>query len=192
MEDDDHEPQSSHAWGTLIFIFSSILLLTLLTSVVSIERPVPYSARAASPDNGCGVHTFFATFFGVFDTIWDIGAIITDVALSPLESLTRRDDALRELSQNYWTGIFDPALPGHLAQQRRLPNVLAGEIAVAALQFFGLPLHAAGLTMLGVAITGRSFPDLWAMGSLTSLNAPMMAAGYHMGNSPFIPAASYL
>ena len=101
MEDDDQDAQPNHVCGTCTFVFISILILITLTSVLSIDRPASAANRTTSDENGCGVQTFFSNFFGVFGIAWELCTSITDVVLSPLSSLLRRDAALRELSQNY-------------------------------------------------------------------------------------------
>ena len=131
---------------------------------------------------GCTcVNGFFGIFVSVFDTV-----------TSPFSSLLRRDEALRELSQNYWTGVFEPALPSYLSQQRKLPIVIGGGLAVAALQFMGCPIYAAALTMIGLTVTGRSFPDLWAMSNIAPLAAPYGGQGAGMWMSTPTPPLAYL
>ena len=172
-------------------LFFPLILLMLIYSLLkaSIGESWDFTAGTTKGNDGnlfiTTSYTFVANFFGIFTTVLDTVA-------SPLSSLLRRDEALRELSQNYWVGVFEPALPSYLSQQRKLPIVIGGGLVVAALQFMGCPFYAAALTMIGMTVTGRSFPDLWAMSNIAPLAAPYGGQGAGMWMPTATPPLAYL
>ena len=167
------------------FIFPSLLLLLilLLSAAVCGEKHNFTDPSSTQSIVGTTTSVFIANFFGPL-------ASVVRVLASPITSLVARDEALRELSQNYWTGVFEPALPSYLSHQRKLPILLGGGLAVAALQFMGCPLYATALTMLGLAATGRSFLDLFAMGNVASLATPHSGGG-PAGMMSYLPSPAY-
>ena len=196
-EDDWEEEESetgaiAHVAGTLVtHFFFPLILLMLIYSLLkaSIGESWDFNTGTRTGNDGNILisisYSFVANFFGIFVTV-------LDTVTSPVSSLLRRDEALRELSQNYWTGVFEPALPSYLSQQRKLPIVIGGGLVVAALQFMGCPIYAAALTMIGLTVTGRSFPDLWAMSNIAPLAAPYGGQGAGMWMSTPTPPLAYL
>ena len=83
-------------------------------------------------------------------------------------ALQRRDAALEEVMTNFWTQTLSPELIVVAAQQRRLPYVVAGSTAVALACLGGFPTAAAVISLGGLVITGRSFPDLWSASSISA------------------------
>ena len=79
---------------------------------------------------------------------------------NPLGPLGRRDAALAELTNNWWTATLDPTVLPWLAQQRRAPFMLIGGVMVAGLQIVGLPWEACLISLGGIFFAGQSFPEL--------------------------------
>ena len=86
--------------------------------------------------------------------------------------LRRRDVLIAEMSQDWWLVQSDPGLALTLSKQRKAPYSTLGGLVVAGFQFFGLALGAAAFTLLGLATTGETFPDLWRPSSVQHLPHP--------------------
>ena len=130
-EDEWEEEESetgtiAHVVGTLVtHFFFPLVLLMLIYSLLRASTGESWDSITGTHKGNDGnifistSYSFIANFLGIFVTVLDTVA-------SPVSSLLRRDEALRELSQNYWTGVFEPALPSYLSQQRKLPIVIGG------------------------------------------------------------------
>ena len=79
----------------------------------------------------------------------------------PLSSLLRRDRALREVGDSWFTAVFTPDYY-HQAGRMRAAPVLAGcALGVVGFQMLGYPMAAAGLVLTSLIFTGQTPPNLW-------------------------------
>ena len=135
---------------------------------------------------GCPPILIFLLLFSFFGWGLALGAYLTPQNSSPPSDLSRdttvshrseswagalqrRDAALEEVMTNFWTQTLSPELIVVAAQQRRLPYVVAGSAAVALACLGGFPTAAAVISLGGLVITGRSFPDLWSVSSISAV-----------------------
>ena len=79
----------------------------------------------------------------------------------PLSSLLRRDRALREVGDSWFTAVFTPDYY-HQAGRMRAAPVLAGcALGVVGFQMLGYPMAAAGLVLTSLIFTGQTPPNLY-------------------------------
>ena len=79
----------------------------------------------------------------------------------PLSSLLRRDRALRDIGDSWFTAVFTPDYY-HQAGRMRAAPVLAGcALGVVGFQMLGYPMMAAGLVLTSLTFTGQTPPNLW-------------------------------
>ena len=79
----------------------------------------------------------------------------------PLSSLLRRDRALREVGDSWFTAVFTPDYY-HQAGRMRAAPVLAGcALGVVGFQMLGYPMAAAGLVLTSLFFTGQTPPNLY-------------------------------